>query len=809
MNMNNPAVGKRSEAFMEPAVSQTEQNITPSILVVDDDLLILEFMADLLRKAGYDVMTAQGGLAAMDILKTHSPQVIFLDLVMPGIDGKNLCRVIRKMKQFKDAYITIISATLAEDPIRITELGANACIAKGPLPEMAQNVIFVLREPDVAASRCSAGEILGMGHVYPRIMTRQLLSLNNHFRRIMGKTSQAVMELNAEGRILFANPAALALFSIAEEQVIGLQFSNLFEDDGDRCRVETLLDPLNEASRRIPYENPVVLNRHFLSLEVVPHIQAETSLTVLMTDVTEQKKEVDVFKGREHQLTQVIFNNSDAMIVTDSLGIIRLMNPAAETLFGQDSGSMVGSSFGYPLLTAKVTELDVFTRNGEQRVVEMCVTETEWAEKPAYLASIRDITKRVRMENALEEANRKILEQQASLVEEERLKVMLQMAGATAHELNQPLSVLLGNLELLEINSDDPKGFSECLRDINASGKRIADTVKKIQNIRYYETRPRSTRGNIIDIDQDVHILSIEDSDADFETIGAVLREMARVKLSRAKTIAEAILLLTDGNIDLILLDYVLTDGNGFDFMKRAREKGIETPVVILTGKGDEMIASRLIRDGASDYLTKAVFNGEIISRCIMNILEQIRFEREMRLAQRKMGQMATTDALTGLHNRRYLFDTLDQEKKRAQRYGTDLVVCMIDLDHFKRINDIHGHPAGDAVLLEIGNLLKRWARETDFPCRYGGEEFAVILPSTNLEGGRLACERLRRMVSEHRFVYGDMTLHVTISIGMAQYGHTSEETVSDLIKRADEALYRAKREGRNRVIVNLEPEVL
>jgi two-component system, cell cycle response regulator len=775
-----------------------------SVLVVDDDHLVRSFMDDLLRQEGYDVMTVPDGLAALDMIKTRTPHAIFLDLFMPGIGGKSLCRVIRKMESFKDVYIVILSAALAEEPISMTELGANACIAKGPLAEMGQNVLLALREPDAASSRCSSGGIIGIESIYPRKMTLELLFLKNNFDRTMTKISQGVMELTPDGRILSANPAALALISIPEEQLLASPFPDLFEGD-DRSRIDVLLNPSNGQDGSIPYETPVTLNGRLLSLETVPEMEGQSALTVFMTDVTWHKREEASLREKGSRLEKVLSNNSDAMIVADKEGMILFVNPAAEAIFGLESSTLVGTYFGFPLVGDDTAELDVINRSGEARNVEMRVVETEWNGEPAHLASIRDITERNKMTEALGEANRKILEHQEKLVEEERLKVMLQMAGATAHELNQPLSGLLGNVELLEMSSDDPKMFSECLRDIKSSGRRIADTVKKIQNIRYYETKPYAKNGVIIDIDQDVHILSIEDSDAYFETIRAVFQGMNRIHLSRAKTIAEAISRLTDGDIDLILLDYELPDGNGFDFMEMTRENGIETPVVILTGTGDEMIASRLIREGVFDYLTKAVFNAESISRCISNIFEKTRLKNEIAVAQDRMGEMAVRDVLTGLHNRRYLFEALEREKARAKRYGNDLAVCMIDLDHFKRINDTFGHTAGDVVLSEIGKLLLQWARETDLPCRYGGEEFAVILPETSLEGARVACERLRRMVAEHRFEHeGAPAIKVTISIGLAHYDKEVEQTVSDLINKADAALYRAKKEGRNRVSVNL-----
>ena len=187
--------------------------------------------------------------------------------------------------------------------------------------------------------------------------------------------------------------------------------------------------------------------------------------------------------------------------------------------------------------------------------------------------------------------------------------------------------------------------------------KRIAETVKKVQNIRYDQTKPYG-RGatSIIDINQEISILFVEDSDGYFEIIKTVFEGMEHVRLIRGKTIADAISLLTGSEIDLILLDYLLPDGTGFDFMAQALEKGITTPVVVLTEKGDERIESRLVQKGASDCLPKVAFGRESILRSISNALEKTRLKKEIRVAQDKMARMAAKDTLTGLYNRRLSF---------------------------------------------------------------------------------------------------------------------------------------------------------
>lgn len=168
---------------------------------------------------------------------------------------------------------------------------------------------------------------------------------------------------------------------------------------------------------------------------------------------------------------------------------------------------------------------------------------------------------------------------------------------------------------------------------------------------------------------------------------------------------------------------------------------------------------------------------------------------------QHQLQEQANRDSLTGLYNRRYLDSTLERELARCMRDGQALTIMMLDIDHFKRINDLYGHQAGDSMLVELGKLLSRMARASDVACRYGGEEFLVFMPSMTLEAGRLRAEQLRVDFAAMRVHFGEFTLHTTISIGIAVYpGHGT--SADELIRAADLALYQAKQAGRDRVIV-------
>jgi diguanylate cyclase (GGDEF)-like protein/PAS domain S-box-containing protein len=189
----------------------------------------------------------------------------------------------------------------------------------------------------------------------------------------------------------------------------------------------------------------------------------------------------------------------------------------------------------------------------------------------------------------------------------------------------------------------------------------------------------------------------------------------------------------------------------------------------------------------------------------IMDISERSRAERAVRVLQEELRELSTHDALTGLYNRRYLEESFRRELLLAERAGHPVSVIMGDLDHFKAVNDRDGHLAGDEVLRVFGNLMKHNARGSDIICRYGGEEFLLVLPGMTQEGALERAEQLRRSMAATRFSYGASQITVTASFGIAAFP-SHGRTTDDLIAAADTALYSAKAAGRNRVCLSSEP---
>jgi diguanylate cyclase (GGDEF)-like protein len=182
--------------------------------------------------------------------------------------------------------------------------------------------------------------------------------------------------------------------------------------------------------------------------------------------------------------------------------------------------------------------------------------------------------------------------------------------------------------------------------------------------------------------------------------------------------------------------------------------------------------------------------------------VELTREIEERKKAQAELERIVTLDPLTNLYNRRHFFELTQKELERSHRYNRPLSVIMLDIDHFKQVNDQFGHLVGDRVIVEVARRIQKALRRIDLACRYGGEEFAVLLPETPVLQAEMVASRLWKLVTKQPTVSGELILKITVSVGVATYQHTGEITVDTLLDRADKAMYAAKEKGRNQVMV-------
>ncbi len=261
--------------------------------------------------------------------------------------------------------------------------------------------------------------------------------------------------------------------------------------------------------------------------------------------------------------------------------------------------------------------------------------------------------------------------------------------------------------------------------------------------------------------------------------------------------------ILLNKSVDLVLCDVVMPGIDGFKFlsMKTARGEFDDVPVIMLTGEDDVKLKIKALEQGASDYITKPFNPGELVAR--VRVHHDIkRLQEELRISNRRLEELSNTDDLTKLYNRRYFMELMELEFQRSQRYESSLSFVMIDIDNFKNFNDTYGHLLGDRILYEVAQLLRETLRVHDIVGRYGGEEFGMLMPETDGSGALVVAERYRKSVEEFVLFEGDKELRITISLGVAGYPHPEIKTVDDLIRLADNALYKAKANGRNRVEV-------
>jgi len=263
----------------------------------------------------------------------------------------------------------------------------------------------------------------------------------------------------------------------------------------------------------------------------------------------------------------------------------------------------------------------------------------------------------------------------------------------------------------------------------------------------------------------------------------------------------EGFKLTLNNKVDLILCDVEMPGMDGFKFLQMlsGREESHDIPVIMVTGREDAEAKIRGLEQGASDYVTKPYDAGELLARVKVQ-LKIKSLQDKLKQSNQMLLELSHTDPLTSLNNRRSMMDALNKEFERSARKQTPLSLLILDIDHFKKINDNFGHQLGDTALQSLSTLLTGHLRQYDMAARFGGEEFVLILPDTTEAEATRAAERIRQEVETLIIDGFTDNFRLTVSIGVAAAPNKMMETPDDLIREADYALYNAKRSGRNRV---------
>jgi diguanylate cyclase (GGDEF)-like protein len=303
------------------------------------------------------------------------------------------------------------------------------------------------------------------------------------------------------------------------------------------------------------------------------------------------------------------------------------------------------------------------------------------------------------------------------------------------------------------------------------------------------------------------HLLLVEDSDVQGSNVKRTLETLG-YRVSWARSGIEGLKLARTEHPDLVILDVVMADVDGFAVCRwlKMTSDTRDIPVIMLTVRNDVHDRVEGLNVGANDYLPKPFADEELEAR-ILAALRVRATQSELRERNQQLEAMihrvealAITDPLTGLFNRRRFADVLRREFAVTKRYHNVLSCLMLDIDHFKSVNDRYGHDFGDSVLKEVAATLLHNIREVDLACRYGGEEFAILLPHTPKDNAIIVADRITSCVRQLKLSSGADSVTVTLSIGIASTKDVPDSDSDALIRSADVALYEAKRLGRDRI---------
>jgi len=383
---------------------------------------------------------------------------------------------------------------------------------------------------------------------------------------------------------------------------------------------------------------------------------------------------------------------------------------------------------------------------------------------------------------ALEQRRFDLLILDLHLPDQSGLELARKIRAQAAHRL----------LPILMLTSDDSKLLMQRALDAGVTElfrkTKIAELHDSLRE--YIGRMQRQLRGRVV---------LVEDSPTTAELLTYMLKKMS-LDVDRFETGEAAVEAIAKNNYDLILSDIVLAGqmtGLGLTRAVRSMEGEVaRTPILGLSALEDAARKIEMLKMGANDYVAKPVVEEEFVAR-VSNLVTAKQLFDQVQQQRRELRERSIRDALTGLYNRHYLAEISNQLFAQADRTQRPLAVMMVDLDHFKKINDTYGHDVGDKVLAGVGAMLAQSCRQGDVPARFGGEEFVILLPDCTQAA---ATQRAERLLAELRDLRPG-EIPITASIGVSAQGSSQIMGFDQLFKMADEAVYEAKQGGRNRVV--------
>ncbi len=464
------------------------------ILTVDNDQIFLEFMKEILEKEGHAVKTARNGLEALDALEGFTPDCVFCDAIMPNIDGKRLCRILRRMDHLHHTKIIIVSSVVRESESELLKCGADYFISKGPLAELAADIRHLLHrisEPSRHGDRFTYESV----RCKPRTVTKELLSENRHLELLLDRLSEAILEVMPDGRIVHANRAATRFTGVPEEQLLGIPIQSIFAEK-DRNRVESFFKKSNEHPDKISEDPLPQLNGLEVSLEIIPILNNENKKLVILENLSRQRAAARALKKSEEKYRCLVEQSLQGLVIAQEDPIrLTFVSKPMEAILGYATEEL--ETFDQNALTAlihpedrerffenfrnrllghegpAVNEYRIIHKTQGTRWVEIFSTRISYDGKPASHSVFVDITDR----KLAEEKSEKL---EAELLQSQKMESVGRLAGGVAHDFNNNLAVILGYTELMLAGMDVNESPFREIHRIHEAAQRSAALTKQL-----------------------------------------------------------------------------------------------------------------------------------------------------------------------------------------------------------------------------------------------------------------------------------------------------------------------------------------
>jgi len=637
------------------------------VLVVDNHPIMLKFMTQLLQEKGHLVLTAESGLSALDILKTETPDVVFTDLIMPNIDGEKLCQIIRRVPKFKDVIVVVFSAVAAEQKVDFTALGANACIAKGPINKMSKHILSVLDQFDQAPPTFLPDQILGVEDVSPRQITKELLSIKSHFEVILKSMSEGILEITSEGWVVYANPAVISLMNIPEDKLLGSNFFTLLPQN-DSQWIENLFISINTKPQIMIKDFPLTINGKQTLLSVSPIVDEKgKTIIIILKDVSERKRmEVQLLQAQKMEAIATLaggiahdFNNL-LMVIQGYVSLMLLeigsSHPHYEMLKNIEKNVQSGSKLTSQLLG--------YARKGKYEVKPLQLNSLIEETSEAFGRARKEITIHRELANDL-----LLIEADQGQIEQVLMNLMVNAADAmpyggdlflkTANTIHEEIRSKfyvpkLGKYLMLTVTDTGIGMDSKTLEHIfepffttkelgKGSGLGLASVYGIIKgHDGYIDVESKPGYGTTFKIflpasDKKIQemtktadsiikgsgtILLVDDEDLVLDIGQRFLRYM-NYQVLTARSGNEAIEIYKEhqASIDLVILDMIMPKMGGGEVFDRLKE--IEPNVKVLLSSGySDTEAMRILEKGCSAFIQKP-FDIKQLSHSIQEILKK------------------------------------------------------------------------------------------------------------------------------------------------------------------------------------------